>query len=165
MKTSAVRESPKTNLPVARRRDSGASRLFFGGNAYRMSTLSRHRASKVSESFSARACAPNGLPGFCVTTLVTFPLSGERRCNGRTDTWIQALPSAASLGNGYCRCRPRGDRRRLLSDPKFCVWLNRLPAIPIDLTSAGPVFRFRPACELAARCYRIAATKYRAFVR
>jgi hypothetical protein len=36
------------------------------------------------------------------------------------------------LGNGYCRCCPPGARRRLLSDPKFCVWLNRLPAIPIS---------------------------------
>ena len=50
-----------------------ASRLSFG-NAYCGSTLSRHRDSKVSTSFSARACASNGLPGLWVATPVTFPL-------------------------------------------------------------------------------------------
>jgi len=38
--------SPKINLPVARRRNPGDARLYLGGNAYRMSTLSRHRDSK-----------------------------------------------------------------------------------------------------------------------
>src|SRR5258708_39705917 len=58
----------------ADRCDPGASRLSIGGDAYCVSTLSRHRASKVSESFSARACESNGLPGFSVTTRVISPL-------------------------------------------------------------------------------------------
>jgi hypothetical protein len=35
-------------------------------------------------------------------------------------------------GNCHRRRRSRGAHRSLLSDPKFCVWLNRLPAIAIS---------------------------------
>ncbi|MBR1300498.1 hypothetical protein [Bradyrhizobium sp. AUGA SZCCT0042] len=63
----------KNELSVARWRDPGASSLAFGGNAYCMLTLSRHRASKVSKSFSAQAWESNGLPDFSVAAVVTFP--------------------------------------------------------------------------------------------
>jgi len=42
--------SPQKPICLWRVGDPGASRLSFGGNAYRMSTLSRHRDLKVSES-------------------------------------------------------------------------------------------------------------------
>jgi hypothetical protein len=58
----------------AYRRDRRRFETFHWGNAYCISTLSRHRASKVSESFSARACESNGLPGFSVTTREASPL-------------------------------------------------------------------------------------------
>jgi len=70
---------------------------FLWGNAYCIFTLSRHRASKVSESFSARACESNGLPGFSVTTLVISRL--ETGCadaslgHSNNDFEIMGLPS------------------------------------------------------------------------
>src|ERR1700730_11064906 len=78
LKASVLRESPKNNckkqLSVALRRKSPRFEAFLSGNAYRISTLSRHSASKVSELFSARACESNGLPRFSVTTLAASRL-------------------------------------------------------------------------------------------
>jgi hypothetical protein len=82
---------------------ASAYRTSSRGNASCIFTLSRHRASKVSESFSARACESNGLPGFSVATLVISRL--ETGCadaslgHSNNDFESMGLPS-------YQHCRP-----------------------------------------------------------
>ena len=68
LKTSAVREPPKTNLPVARMRDPGASRLSFWGqrlshvHPFARMYIPRHyvRDRVASSTSAARLC---WLPG------------------------------------------------------------------------------------------------------
>lgn len=58
-------------MSVTRWRDRRTASLAFGGNAYCMLTLSRHRASKVSKSSRAQACESNGLPSFAVAAFAS----------------------------------------------------------------------------------------------
>jgi len=69
-----------------------------------------------------RALSPTGL---FTRARCAIPSS---RVSGKT----YELGQGPAMGNRYCRRLPRPARRRLPSDPNFCAWLNRLPAIPIS---------------------------------
>src|SRR6266850_2080237 len=71
--------------------------------------------------------AKNGMASISAGARAKYAIPFSR-ASGR----IYELARGLDVGNCHCRRPPRCARRRLPSDPNFCAWLNRLPAIQIS---------------------------------